>query len=104
MFCYLKREYPHLQTFVNEVADQGLEARIFIPGLSDHVRDSCQTEHVQLSSQPFIMNSAYSSADVAGCDGGHSLILQSILAGIPVLGLPLQTGHFIAVHLATDVA
>lgn len=103
MFGYLKREYPHLQTFVNEVADQGLEARIFIPGLSDHVRDSCQTEHVQLSSQPFIMNSAYSSADFAVCHGGHSTMLQSILAGIPVLGIPLQTEQFMTVQRCIDV-
>lgn len=103
VFGYLKPDYPHLKEFVKKMAEHGLEARIYIPDLPIDLQQRYQTEDIQFSNRPFIMNSAYSAADFAVCHGGHATMLHSMQAGIPILGIPLQTEQFMTIQRCIDV-
>lgn len=90
IFAYLKPGYPHFEKILQALA--ALPARIVIhaPGLPESLASRYQQPHIKFHRQPVRMKQASEECDLALCHGGAGTVSAMLLAGRPLLLLPMQ--------------
>ena len=89
IFAYLKPEYPHFRATVAQLADTGASLLIHAQGIDAAMRGHYAERQVAFADQPVDIQRAAAAADVVVCHAGHATVLQSLMAGTPVVMLPL---------------
>ncbi len=90
IFAYLKPNYRLFQETLTALA--GLQANVVVhtPGLKPDVAGQFSSEGLRFSTEPIEMAKALSSCDIAVCHAGHGTTSTMLLAGRPLLLLPMN--------------
>jgi UDP:flavonoid glycosyltransferase YjiC (YdhE family) len=99
IFAYLKADYLGLEEVLETFAKADVQTVAFIPGLSEMLQKKWNVANIWISTQPIHVEHALSQSDLFVGHGG-SLIQAVLLAGVPLMLLPMQTEQLIASETA----
>ena len=92
IFCYLKHDYPFLDRLLGALARTPARCCAFIDG----VRGApARGASIHLHEAPVDTRSAIAECDLVICAAGNGMIAESLLAGKPLLLLPMQTEQYL---------
>lgn len=104
VFGYLKPSYPKLEEFLATLAQRNdIEGRFFIPGCSQRLLKLFEDSAISISAKPLNVTRTMRDCDLTVCHAGHSTVLQSALAGIPVLVIPLHQEQLATAQRVIDI-
>lgn len=89
IFMYLK-PFPNLPQFLKLLNERGLPTLIYGDDIADAIKRKFSSSTLRFANKPLDMNSIGKTADVAVCNGNHGTIAELLLAGVPMLLVPLQ--------------
>ena len=93
---YKKRVYVYVKQFQGIVQLFKLFARfqmsfvVYTNNVPDDVLKMCKAPNIRFQSKPLDLSLVSKQADLAIVNAGHSTLCQFVLAGVPVLMVPLQ--------------
>lgn len=90
VFAYLKTSYPHFERVLASLASLGCSTVVFAGGIPERDRIAHTSSKVQVSRQAVDIHWAMRECDLAVCHSGIGTIVPALLAGKPLLLLPMQ--------------
>ena len=93
VFCYLKHDYPWLERLLGALTRAPARSAVFIDGAMPRLPPGAP---VHLHGAPVDTLSAIAQSDVVICSAGSGMINQALLAGKPLLLLPMQAEQFLS--------
>lgn len=88
IFAYIKPSYAKIKELMGALVKTGAEVRAYIPNCPKEISDKLASDNIQISSRPYDMEEALNGCDICICHGGHDTVVQSLLAGVPLLLIP----------------
>ncbi len=99
IFMYLK-PFPTLQAFLKIVNEKKYPTLIYTDGVSEQAKKKLTSGSMHFVEQPLDMDSIGKTADVGVCNGNHGTSAELLLAGVPILLIPLQAEQNISsIHI-----
>ncbi|HEY9640727.1 MAG TPA: nucleotide disphospho-sugar-binding domain-containing protein [Coleofasciculaceae cyanobacterium] len=95
IFVYLRPRHQDFQQVLLALRHRADPVLIHAPTLPDRLIEQYQSDRLQFSSQPFNMAQLRATCDLAICHGGHGTTAAMLLAGIPLLLLPLHLEEYL---------
>jgi UDP:flavonoid glycosyltransferase YjiC (YdhE family) len=95
IFVYLRPRHQDFQRVLLALRDLSCPVLIHAPTLSNRIIEQYQSDRLQFSSQPLNMARLQQTCDVGICHGGHGTTAALLLAGIPLLLLPLHLEEYL---------
>lgn len=95
IFAYLKTHFQGLEAFLAAMAHSGASCLIHCPGIAADLVEKFTSTHMAFSAELVNMRQIGEQADLVICHGGHGTVAAALLAGLPVLMLPLQLEQMI---------
>lgn len=96
LFVYLYASHPKLETMLQALEESGVEAWVYVPGISEDVARSFAGERLRFSRKMHAMDKMLADVDAVVCHGNFGTLWEAMLAGRPALCLP--------VHVEQDIA
>lgn len=103
IFLYLKPEYAaykkvlaSLKTLTDAQGELSAEVLIFSPNVPQTVTQQFAGEHLRFATEPIQLASILPECDLAICHGGHGTLAACLMAGVPLLLLPMHLEQFLA--------
>ncbi|MEW5942910.1 MAG: nucleotide disphospho-sugar-binding domain-containing protein [Pseudomonadota bacterium] len=101
IFAYLKPGYLHFEKILQALADLPARTVIHAPSLPESLLSQYQRPHMKFYRQPVRMKQAAEECDLAVCHGGAGTVSAMLLAGRPILLLPMHLEqHLLACRAA----
>ena len=100
VFAYLK---PHRdsETLLQTLKTLDCEALVFALGMPAASVERFQTDKVRITTQPLKLSRIIERCDLCVCHAGHGTTAAMLLAGVPLLLLPIQLEQYLtAYHVA----
>lgn len=97
VFVYLK-VFRDLAAFLKHLAGVPLRAVLYCPELSGQALRQIEAPNLRFASQPINVSQAVRECDFAILNGGHSTTVAMLLAGKPVLLLPLHLEQYLVMR------
>lgn len=94
VFAYIKPPGAHFDATIKALRESGCEAEVFAPGISANVLRTLESEHIRISSRPYDLAKTLDTCDAVISHAGHETVLAALLAGRPVLMIPLQMEQY----------
>ena len=88
IFAYLK-PFPALADLLQLLEQSGCPTLAYIPSLDDELRDRFQSTSIRLENRRVDLSEAAKECDLAILNGGHGTTVSMLLAGKPILQVPL---------------
>jgi len=98
VFVYLKAEYAGLERALVALRDAPLRVLAHVPGAARDTLKRHTSATLRFSEAPLDIEAARSSCDLAICHGGHGTVSAMLLAGKPLLLLPMQMEQAMTAH------
>ncbi len=95
LFAYLKPKYVHTEKVLAQLASSGARVLIYAGGLPQAMVARYASPRLKFSEAPFNIIAASQQCDAAVCHAGHGTVSAMLLAGKPVLLLPIQLEQFL---------
>jgi UDP:flavonoid glycosyltransferase YjiC (YdhE family) len=90
IFAYLKTRHRGFEEIIRTLSDLPCSTLVFAPGISESVVDQYTSSRLHFSQEPIDMDYGRESCDLAICHAGHGTTTRMLLAGRPLLLLPLN--------------
>jgi len=90
IFAYLKAGYAELDRVLDGLSRSSARVLAHVPGAARQTLQSFTSPSMQLSVEPLDMAQMSAECDLAVCHGGAGTTAAMLLAGKPVLTLPMQ--------------
>jgi UDP:flavonoid glycosyltransferase YjiC (YdhE family) len=90
VFAYLKPHYADFEKLLIALAALDCRVIVYCPGLGARDALPFQDRRIHISAHPYNIHRAAAECDLAICHGGQGTVVASLLAGKPLLLLPLQ--------------
>lgn len=97
IFAYLKPRYERFEECVAALARMPGDVLIYSPGVSARIIARYQTARLRFGVTPYGMG-AVEECDLGICHGGFNTTAAFLLAGKPVVILPMQLEQFLLAH------
>jgi hypothetical protein len=94
IFAYLKAS-ENLEAVVQTIANEAASAVVVVPDLPNIRLQRLRQSHIALYDKPVDMAEALKTADLVVCNAGAATVNQSLLAGRPVVNLPLTAEQYL---------
>lgn len=94
VFVYLRPQFAGFEQLIEIVAEHGVRALVFAPGVSRTVVEKYQTTRLVFSPGPLHMDKTAISCDLAIGHGGHGMTSAFLRHGVPLLLLPTQLEQY----------
>ena len=91
VFAYLKGGHPDLATVLRALVERGCRVLCYVPDVEAGAPAPLAHPFIAYSDAPVNLVAALKQADLCVCHAGGGTIGQSLLAGVPLLLLPMQT-------------
>jgi UDP:flavonoid glycosyltransferase YjiC (YdhE family) len=91
IFCYLKHDYPYLDRLLGALGRVSARCCAFIDGRSA----APGVASIQLHDAPVDTQRAIADSDLVICAGGNGMVNESLIAGKPMLLLPMQAEQYL---------
>jgi UDP:flavonoid glycosyltransferase YjiC (YdhE family) len=90
LFVYLRGENGALPNVLRAIQDIGAVALVYAPGARLESLERLRDDRIVLSATPYETSNAIATADAVVCNGGFGTVCEALLAGKPMLCLPLH--------------
>ena len=101
VFAYLKPHYADFEKLLAALAALDCRVIVYCAGLGARDAVPFQNSRVRISAHPYNIHRAAAECDLAICHGGQGTIVASLLAGKPLLLLPLHLEqHLMSLRVA----
>lgn len=98
IFAYIKAQHPNFETLLDYLGGSGHRVVVFAAGIVPSQIEKFQSGRMVVSSQPVDLSRLIGSCDLAVCHAGHGTLGAMLLAGVPVLLLPLNLEQDLAAN------
>jgi UDP:flavonoid glycosyltransferase YjiC (YdhE family) len=95
LFAYLKGSYGHLAALMDVLAGVDAAVLVYASGLTSEQAAKWSTGHVRVSARPVDTERLLGGCDLVICHGGHGTSADALLAGVPLLVLPIHVENWI---------
>ncbi|MDD5758386.1 MAG: glycosyltransferase [Desulfobulbaceae bacterium] len=102
LFAYLKPQYTHIEKVLEQLAHSGARVLVYAGNLPETTLSRYASARLKFSSVPFDIVSASQQCDAAICHAGHGTVSAFLLAGKPLLLLPMQLEQFLLSRRVVD--
>lgn len=103
LFAYLKPHYAHIEKALEQLANSGARVLIYAGALPQATISRYESTRLKFSKAPFDIVTASKQCDAAVCHAGHGTVSAMLLAGKPVLLLPMQLEQFLLGRRVVDL-
>jgi len=90
VFAYVKSHYPHLEELFHALTASECRTAAFIGDLTPQLLTKVQNNTTAVSGRPYDIERVAAECDFGVCHAGHGTTCALLLAGKPVLLLPMQ--------------
>ena len=98
LFAYLKAGYSALDRVLGALRDAPVRVLAHVPGASRDTLKRNTSPTLKFSEAPVDILAARTGCDLAICHGGHGTVSAMLLAGKPLLLLPMQVEQAMTAH------
>jgi hypothetical protein len=96
VFAYLKAGHPDHVAVLKALDQLGCRTLCYLPEVSAGKAPPVVSKHIHYASQPVDLGATYAQrCQLAICHAGEATLAQSLLAGVPLLLLPMQAEQFL---------
>lgn len=95
IFVYVHSFYPHLEKLLKDIHLCGYSSLIYSPGISNTLVRKYRCETIDFSDKPLQMQDVVKECHLIICNAGIGIVSASLLAGIPMLLLPIHIEQLI---------
>jgi hypothetical protein len=95
VFAYLKTEHADHAAVLAALAQAGCRVLCYIPEVAGGKPPPVPMPGILYARKPVDLSRALAEADWCVCHGGEATVAQSLLAGVPLLLLPMQVEQFL---------
>ncbi len=95
VFAYLKTGHPDHAAVLQALVAEGCPVLCYLPEVASGRPPPVSSPLLHYASAPVSLAAAYREAALCVCHGGEATLVQALLAGVPVLLLPMQTEQFL---------
>lgn len=103
LFAYLNPQYAHFDKVLKLLADSDERVLIYAGRLPKAALARYETPRLQVSDKPFNIGAVSKECDVAICHAGHGTVSAMLLAGKPLLLLPMHLEQFLLSQRVLDL-
>jgi len=96
VFVYLYGNYPQLDTVLQALESSGIDALIYCPGVSEKILQRYHGERLKFSKELYAFDQVLAGAGALICHGNFGTVWEGMLAGKPLLCLPVHMEQYIA--------
>lgn len=89
IFVYLSKDYKYLIKILGHLNNIDADIIIYINDLPDDIRHRFESSNIYFSSKALNLSTLLNESDAIVCHANHGLVLESLLAGTPLLMLPM---------------
>jgi hypothetical protein len=95
VFAYLKREHGQHAALLQALVDAGCRVACYLPEVASGMAPPVMAPNIAYARGPVSLAQAMAEADLCVCHGGEATLVQALLAGVPLLMLPMQLEQFL---------
>lgn len=103
VFVYLKPQHRDFAAVLAALLQLPCRAILHAPGLPVQDRERLVGSNVHWSEQPVRMSAVAGQADLAICNSGHGSVASLLLAGCPLLLLPMQLEQILVARRVVEL-
>jgi len=96
VFAYLKSAHPDHAAVLQALVAAGCRVVCYLPELASGKPVPVASPRIRYASEPVDLHSACARSALVVCHGGMATLAQALLAGKPLLLLPMQAEQFLA--------
>lgn len=95
VFAYLKAGHPDHAACLHALVAAGCRVLCYLPEVTSGLKPPVLSPRIHYASSPVDLGLAFAEADLAVCHAGQATVAQALLAGVPLLLLPMQAEQFL---------
>lgn len=95
VFCYLKSAHPDHVAVLQALVALGCSVNCYLPEVAGGKPPPVASAQIHYAEGPVDLRQACAEAEVLVCHAGQATLVQALLAGVPVLLLPMQAEQFL---------
>lgn len=90
VFAYIKPPGAHFEATLQALRQSGYDSEVFAPGITPEAIQKHTSDTLRISSKPYDLAKTFETCDSVICHAGHGTVVAALLAGCPVVMVPLQ--------------
>jgi UDP:flavonoid glycosyltransferase YjiC (YdhE family) len=95
VFAYLKAGHPDHAAVLQALDAAGCQVLCYLPEVNAGMKPPVVSPRIHYATVPVDLTRAFADAALAICHAGQATVVQSLLAGVPLLLLPMQSEQFL---------
>lgn len=95
VFAYLKSAHPDHAALLQALVDLGCRVLCYLPEVCAGLKPPVLAPNLRYASGPVALGQAFAQAALCICHAGQATLVQALLAGVPLLLLPMQAEQFL---------
>ena len=95
VFVYLDKNYNDLEKVLQTLAESSLRILVYAPSFPQQLVIRYQSENIIFATERINLGKLAGQCDVGICHANHGTTSALLMAGIPLLLLPIQLEHFL---------
>ena len=95
VFVYIKAELQTREPIIAALKFLEVRALLYVPGLGAQKRSEHESNAMHFAVEPVRIGEAMAHADVLICTAGEGTIAAALLAGVPVLAIPMHAEQYL---------
>ncbi|MBL8349027.1 MAG: hypothetical protein JNL87_01820 [Burkholderiaceae bacterium] len=95
VFAYLKAGHPDHAAVLAALAGHGCRVLCYLPEVNAGLKPPVVSDRIRYATGPVDLTQAFAEARLAVCHAGQATVVQALLAGVPLLLLPMQAEQFL---------
>ena len=95
VFAYLKSGHPDHAEILKALVAEGCSVLCYLPEVAGGMPPPVTSPLLRYAQAPVSLDAAYRDAALCVCHAGEATLAQALLAGVPVLLLPMQAEQFL---------
>jgi UDP:flavonoid glycosyltransferase YjiC (YdhE family) len=95
VFAYLKSDHPDHAAALRALVDEGCRVLCYLPQVAGGRPAPLLDARLRYAKGPVSLAAAFADSALALCHGGEATLTQALLAGVPLLLMPMQVEQFL---------
>ena len=95
VFAYLKAGHPDHALWLQTLVEKGCRVLCYLPEVATGMPQPVRSAAIHYAMRPLNISALMPSCDLIVCHAGEATLTQGLLAGVPLLLLPMQPEQFL---------
>ena len=101
VFAYLKAGHPDHALWLQALVEKGCRVLCYLPEVATGMPQPVRSAAIHYAMRPLNISALMPSCDLIVCHAGEATLTQGLLAGVPLLLLPMQPEQFLMARSVT---